>query len=115
MFANAETIRETRHAIMVSIPNAATQRTDLAYLTDEGTRWYSVQWIGDDEEPYIPGYRDCWAWVEDDVLYLPTDGQTDRGQRNDDDQPDPDAGWYDPATGIRAILGLPGSTMVRLI
>jgi hypothetical protein len=117
MYANAKTIREHDTYSLVGIPNAATQRVDLAYLTPDpdSPHWASVQWLDSEDEAYQPGYRDCWAWIESGVIYLPSDGQNDRYQRSEDDQPEREAGWYDPATGIPAVLGIPGTTMVRLV
>jgi hypothetical protein len=99
---------------LILLHNRGTRQTERAYLTPETDHWYRVQWVEDSSTAYDPHVLDCWAWVEGHTLFLPSDGQTTRGQRLDDGTLDPSAGWYDPATGLLAVIGVPGCTLAKL-
>jgi hypothetical protein len=93
-------------ALIVEIADARLGRRDHAILypvsEDRLDGWCGVEWIPAAVAPlaYAPtGVPDCWAWVEDGVLYLPVARQRPNPRWRADDRPDPSADWHDPATG----------------
>lgn len=101
---------------IVVIENRMLSTLDRAYLRPDNEQWVAVQWLeSDGSEDHLAGrWIDCWAWVEDDILFLPSDGQSLDG-RLEGDTPDPNAGWYSPVYGKMAIFGIPGGTMAIII
>ncbi|HEY7061713.1 MAG TPA: hypothetical protein VII06_09550 [Chloroflexota bacterium] len=123
------------------IPNAATHQTDVAALAPADAMdivyaepvhdfdddvavvgcLRALVWLTPEEsqQPDVVQHVapiDTYCWIEQDVLYLPSDGQSADVLDEDDDghrRPDPHARWYDPQTGQPAIFGLPGTLMVR--
>jgi hypothetical protein len=115
-YQNAETLSTTDDSYetdVVCIRNITQDKIYAALFTCSGTNWRAVTWLDSPDEVRVGYTIDCYAWVEDSVIYLPRDGQTSQGQVMEDGTPDPDAGWYDPQTGLAAIRGIPGTTMVR--
>ncbi len=117
MYANVATLRQIDTAELVSIANRETLTYDHAWLTPDPERldWVRVQWLSSADEPYRPAACDCWAWTESGVLWLPSDGQSNRQRDWGDDQPNRLDNWYDPKTGLPAVFGIPGTTMYRLL
>ena len=115
-YQNAETLNTTDDGYdtdVVDIRNITGETSYAALFTCSGTNWRAVTWLDSPDEVRASYQIDCYAWVEDGVIYLPRNGQSNQGQITEDGQPDPDAGWYNPQTGTPAVLGISGSTMVR--
>ena len=116
MYGNVVSLDETGTAELVQIRHAATQRTAYAWITPDpdAPSWIRVQWLDHVTEPYRPSACDCWAWTESGVLWLPLDCHSNHQRDWNDDRPNRLDNWHDPETGLRAVFGIPGTTLSRM-